>query len=58
MDLLNEGRIRIDKGDFNEKIQALSSAIAAKEDALMAEKFSEVIPIFESLGMAAKEVVS
>lgn len=58
MDLLNEDKVRIDKGAFNEKIQALSNAIAAKEDALMAEKFSEVIPVFESLGIAAKEVIS
>ena len=43
---------------FNEKIKALSEAIAAKDDAQMAEKFTEVIPVFEALGVAAKEVTA
>lgn len=58
MDLLNEDRERINKPAFNEKIQALSSALAAKDDAQIAEKISEVIPVFEAIGSAAKEVVS
>lgn len=58
MDLLNEDRERIDKSAFNEKIQALSGALAAKDDAQIAEKISEVIPVFEAIGGAAKEVVS
>lgn len=58
MDLLNEDKVRVEKEAFNEKIQLLGSAIAAKDDAKMAEKFKEVIPVFEALQEAAKEVVS
>ncbi|MEH2944174.1 molecular chaperone [Lachnospiraceae bacterium KK002] len=58
MELLNEDKVRIEKEMFNEKIKALGDAIAAKDDAQMAEKFTEVIPVFEALGEAAKEVTA
>ncbi len=35
---------------------ALSDAIAAKDDARMAVEFENVIPVFQQLGEAAKEV--
>ena len=40
------------------KIQALSGAIASKDDKQMAETFLEAVSVFEELGAAAKEVVS
>lgn len=56
MELLNEGKIRIHKEAFNERIAALGAAIAAKDDAGMAEQFTNVIPVFEELEKAAEEV--
>lgn len=56
-DVLNEGGQRIDKEVLNEKIVALSRAIEENNDAKMAEEFKNVIPVFEELGKAAKEVV-
>lgn len=58
MELLNEDKARIDKEAFNAKVQALSGAIASKEDAKMAEAFAQVIPAFEALGTAAAEVLA
>lgn len=58
MELLNEDKPRIDKEAFNEKVQTLGSAIAAKDDARMAEAFTELIPVFEALGKAAEEVTA
>lgn len=57
MDLLNEGRVRVDKTGFNEKILALAAAINAGKDEEMAEAFREVLPYFEELGKAAAEVI-
>lgn len=57
MDLLNEGKVRIEKGYFNEKVVALSDAVAEKDDAKMAEAFTELIPMFEVLGKAAEKVI-
>ena len=57
MDLLNEGKVRVDKERFNEKVIALSTAINSKNDADMAEAFREVLPYFEELGKAAAEVI-
>ncbi len=58
MEMLNEGKTRVDKEEFNAKIIALSDAIATMEDAKMAEAFQNLLPIFENLGQAAKEVIS
>lgn len=57
MEVLNEGTKRLNKEDFNELIVSLSEAIEAKDDAKMAEGFEKVIPVFEQLGVAAKEVI-
>lgn len=57
MDLLNEDKIRIEKETFNGKIIALSEALAAGNDAETAEKFMEVIPVFEVLEEAVEEVL-
>lgn len=58
MELLNENKTRIDKEAFNAKVQALSNAISANDDAQMAKAFTEVIPVFEALGTAADEVIA
>lgn len=39
------------------QIVSLNDAISANEDAKMAEEFKKVIPVFEQLGEAAKEVI-
>ena len=58
MELLNEGKERINKERFNEKIIAFSDAIAAKNDQNMADAVKELIPEFEALGKAAEEVTA
>lgn len=58
MELLNEGKERINKAEYNEKLTEFSSAIASKSDAQMAECVKAIIPLFENLGVAAKEVIS
>lgn len=57
IELLNEGKERVNKDEFNNSIVALSEAIAAKDDSKMAKEFENVIPVFEQLGNAAKEVI-
>lgn len=58
MTLLNEGKERINKEAFNEHVIAVANAINAKDDAKMAEAFTNVFPYFEQLGEAAKEVLA
>lgn len=57
MELLNEGKERVDKASFNEKILALAASVNSKKDAEMAEAFQAVLPYFEELGKAAAEVI-
>lgn len=57
IELLNDGKERINKEEFNRAIVSLNDAISANEDAKMAEEFKKVIPVFEQLGEAAKEVI-
>ncbi len=57
IELLNDGKERIDKEEFNRAIVSLNDAISAKEDAKMAEEFKKVILVFEQLGEAAEEVI-
>lgn len=57
MDLLNEGAERLNKESFNNSIIALSDAIASKDDGRIAKEFEDVIPVFEQLGKAAREVI-
>ena len=58
MDVLNDGRARVDKEAFNEKIIAVGNAVASKDDEQMAEAFENVIPVFEQLGTAVQEVLA
>lgn len=58
MDFLNEGKVRIDKEDFNQKILALGEGIKAKDDEKMAAAVKALIPKFEELGQAAQEVIA
>ena len=58
MELLNEGRERINKEEFNTAVQKLGDAIKADDDGAMAEAFTGLIPMFENLGEAAKEVMA
>lgn len=57
MELLNEGKERINKKAFNDRIVILGEAVKAKDDTKMAEAMKELIPEFEGLQMAAKEVL-
>lgn len=57
MDVLNGDKQRIDKEAFNAEVLSLSKAIETKDDQKMADEFVKVIPLFENLGMAAKEVI-
>lgn len=57
MELLNENKERIDKVKYNEKLTEFSSAIEAKDDSRMAECVKALIPLFENLEIAAKEVI-
>lgn len=58
MELLNEEKQRIDKEKFNEKIMDLGSALKEKDDAKIADAIRNLIPEFENLGIAAKEVTA
>lgn len=57
MKVLNDGTERLNKEEFNGAIVALASAIEAKEDAKIADEFTKIIPVFEQLGVAAKEAI-
>ena len=57
-ELLNEGRERINKEIFNAAVVHLSDAIKENNDAAMAAALQELIPLFEKLGEAAKEVTA
>lgn len=58
MELLNEGKERIQKAVMNDKIIALSDAVNSEDDERMAKAFEDLIPEFEQLGAAAKEVIA
>jgi len=57
MDLLNEGKERINKEEFNEKVVAVSDAVVAKDDMAMAKAFEAITPYFEKLGEAVNEII-
>ena len=57
LDLLNEGKVRLDKDAFNAQVEKAGGAIASGDDAKMAEAFTELLPYFERLGEAAGEVI-
>lgn len=58
LDVLNEGRKRLNKEKFNAEVIALSKAINKNNDAEMAEEFGKIIPVFEQLGASIKEVIA
>lgn len=57
MEVLNEEKERINKEAFNAAVLALGKAIGEKNDAKMADEFIKIIPVFEQLGVSAKEVI-
>lgn len=57
MELLNEEKERIKKDGFNSKIMDLSVALKEKDDAKTAEAIRNLVPEFEILETAAKEVI-
>ncbi len=58
LSLLNEDKERVNKEQFNQVVMNFGEAIEAKDDAKIAEAIKALIPEFENLGRAAKEVVN
>jgi len=56
--LLAEGNTPIDKEGFNQSILALSAALSSETDSEIASALQNLIPHFETLGTAAKEVIA
>lgn len=56
LNTLNEDKMRLDKEAFNEKVLALNSALTAKSDSEIADALQNLIPWFEQLDNAAREV--
>lgn len=57
MDLLNDGKERIQKNSFNERILGLAAAVKEKDDEKIAVAIQELIPEFENLQSAAVEIL-
>ena len=57
MEVLNDGKERVNKEAFNTAVLALGQAIRENDDAKMAEEFTKIIPVFEQLGASVKEVI-
>lgn len=58
MEVINDGKTRVDKDSFNKAIGSLSEAISSGDDTKIAAQFQEAIKVFENLGVAVKEVVT
>ena len=58
LDVLNEGKERLNKEDFNAAVISLSNAINDNSDTEMAEEFRKITPVFEQLGVSIKEVIA
>lgn len=58
LSLLNEGHTRIDKDTFNQKVMALNEALSGKKDAEIAIALQDLIPCFEQLGNAVREIIA
>lgn len=58
LDVLNEGKERLNKEDFNAAVISLSNAINGNSDTEMAEEFRKITPVFEQLGVSIKEVIA
>lgn len=48
----------MDKDTFNKKVLEFGTAINSKNDVAMADAITQLIPEFENLGNAAKEVIA
>lgn len=57
MELLNEGKERIDKETFNQRVMSFGEAIKSKDDLQMAEALEILLLEFITLGEAAREVL-
>lgn len=58
MGVLNEGSVRVEKDHINDKIIALGEAVQSKEDGKIAGAFENLLPMLETVGSAAKEVLA
>ena len=58
LEVLNEGKERINKEIFNAEIIELSKAIESGNDSRMSDEFVKIIPVFEKLGECAREVIA
>lgn len=58
LDVLNEGKERLNKEDFNAAVISLSNAINDNSDTEMAEEFRKITPVFGQLGVSIKEVIA
>lgn len=56
--LLEEAQTHMDKEKFNQSILALNAAIAAREDQAIAAALQDLVPHFETLAAAAREVLA
>lgn len=56
--MLNEGKERIHKEEFNAAVLRFGDAIKENDDAAMADAIKALIPMFENLGAAAREVTA
>ena len=56
LDVLNDGEVRLNKESFNEKVMALNSALSAQSDPETATALRDLVPCFEQLDKAAREV--
>lgn len=58
MEILNDGKERVNKDAVNEKVVALGESIKSGDDAKMAVAFEDMIPALEVIGNAAKEALA
>jgi len=57
-DLLNEGKVRVDKEEMNGHVVKFGEVMKEKEDAQIADSFeADILPLLTKLGDAAKEVL-
>lgn len=57
LDVLNQDKIRIDKEDFNQKMLAFNATLFSKTDSEIASALKALVPYFEQLGAAIREVI-
>ena len=58
LDVLNQEKMRVDREDFNRKMQDLNAALSSGRDAGIADALKALIPCSEQLGAAAREVIA